>query len=161
MFFWHIGLSISFFRFVFKDFSADLRVLIAGVLFPEFIYIFNTFVKFETEYFLYIGTYPEIGHTLLWAVVTLIFVMIFSKRDTQKRKNGLLFAIGTFFHLLFDFMWLRQEVLFFPLQFDPSPERMPINLSVIFIQEVIGLMYLIPKLNSREKLRRLMKEGVV
>jgi|ETN02SMinimDraft_4_1059925.scaffolds.fasta_scaffold82846_2 hypothetical protein len=161
MFFWHIGLSISFFRFVFKDFSADLRCLIAGVLFPEFIYIFNTFVKINPEYPPYIGAYPEIGHTLFWAVATLIFVMIFSKRDTQRRKNSLLFAIGTFFHLLFDFMWLRQEVLFFPLQFDPSPERMPINLSVLFIQEVIGLSYLIPKLNSKEKVKRFLNEGII
>ncbi len=161
MFFWHIGLSISFFRFVFKDFSADLRWLIAGVLFPEFIYIFNTFVKFEIEYFLFIGTYPEIGHTLLWAVAMLLFIMIFSKRDTQKRKNGLLVVIGTFFHLLFDFMWLRPEVLFFPLQFGPNPQRIPINLSVLFIQEVIGLVYLIPKLNSREKFKRLMSEGLI
>ena len=151
MFFWHIGLSISFFRFVFKDFSADLRCLIVGVLIPEFLNIFNTFGKIN----------PEIGHTLLFAVVGLIFVMIFTKRDTKKRKNLLLVCIGIFFHLLFDFMWLRPEVLFFPLQFDPNSERIPINLSVLFIQEVIGLMYLIPKLNSREKLRRLMKEGIV
>ena len=38
MFFWHIGLSISFFRFVFKDFSADLRCSNCGVLIPEIIY---------------------------------------------------------------------------------------------------------------------------
>ena len=125
--------------------------MIAGVLFPEFIYIFNTFVKIN----------PEIGHTLLWAVATLIFVMIFTKRDTQKRKNALLVAIGVFFHLLFDFMWLRPEVLFFPLQFDPNPERMPINFSVLFIQEVIGLIYLIPKLNSREKFKHLMSQGLI
>ena len=151
MFFWHIGLSISFFRFVFKDFSADLRCLILGVLIPEFLNIFNTFVKIN----------PEIGHTLLFAVAGLIFVMIFTKRDTKKRKNLLLVCIGIFFHLLFDFMWLRPEVLFFPLQFDPNPERIPINLSVLFIQEVIGLVYLIPKLNSREKFKRLMSKGLI
>ncbi len=151
MFFWHIGLSISFFRFVFKDFSADLRCLIVGVLMPEFLYIFNTFVKIN----------PEIGHTLFFPVAGLIFVMILTKRDTNKRKNLLLICIGIFFHLLFDFMWLRPEVLFFPLQFDPNPERMPINISVLFIQEVIGLVYLIPKLNSREKFKRLMSEGLI
>lgn len=151
MFFWHIGLSISFFRFVFKDFSADLRCLIVGVLIPEFLNIFNTFVKIN----------PEIGHTLFFAVAGLIFVMIFTKRDTKKRKNLLLVCIGIFFHLLFDFMWLRPEVLFFPLQFDPNSERIPINLSVLFIQEVIGLVYLIPKLNSKEKFKRLMSEGLI
>ena len=151
MFFWHIGLSISFFRFVFKDFSADLRCLIVGVLIPEFLNIFNTFVKIN----------PEIGHTLFLPVVGLIFVMIFTKRDTKKRKNLLLVCIGIFFHLLFDFMWLRPEVLFFPLQFDPNSERIPINLSVLFIQEVIGLVYLIPKLNSKEKFKRLMSEGLI
>ena len=79
MFFWHIGLSISFFRFVFKDFSADLRCLIVGVLIPEFLNIFNTFVKIN----------PEICHTLLFAVAGLIFVMIFTKRNTKLRRKYL------------------------------------------------------------------------
>ena len=150
MFFWHIGLSISFFRFVFKDFSADLRCLIVGVLIPEFLNIFNTFVKIN----------PEIGHTLLFAVAGLIFVMIFTKRNTKLRRNFLLIAIGVFFHLLFDFMWLRQEILFFPLQFE-NRDTFIFNASTLFIQEVIGLVYLIPKLNSKEKIKRLFNEGVI
>ena len=102
MFFWHIGLSISFFRFVFKDFSADLRCLIVGVLIPEFLNIFNTFVKIN----------PEIGHTLLFAVAGLIFVMIFTKRDTKKRKNLLLVCIGIFFHYYLTLCGLDQKFYF-------------------------------------------------
>ena len=150
MFFWHIGLSISFFRFVFKDFSADLRWLIVGVLIPEFLNIFNTFVKIN----------PEIGHTLLFAVAGLIFVMIFTKRNTKLRRNFLLIAIGVFFHLLFDFMWLRQEILFFPLQFE-NKDTYTFNASTLFIQEVIGLVYLISKLNSKQKIKRLFNEGII
>jgi membrane-bound metal-dependent hydrolase YbcI (DUF457 family) len=153
MFFWHIGLSISFFRFVFKDFTADLRLLIVGVIFPEFIYLSLNLINIS-------GIYPELGHTLLFAIFSLFLVMIFTKRDTQLRRNSLLVSIGIFFHLLFDFMWLKQEVLFFPLQFQDT-ERLTFNIGVLFIQEVIGLTYLIPKLNSQDKLKRFFSEGII
>ena len=153
MFFWHIGLSISFFRYVFKDFTADLRFLIVGVIFPEFIYLSLNLINIS-------GIYPELGHTLLFAIFSLFLVMIFTKRDTQLRRNSLLVSIGIFFHLLFDFMWLRQEVLFFPLQFQDT-ERLTFNIGVLFIQEVIGLTYLIPKLNSQDKLKRFFSEGII
>ena len=153
MFFWHIGLSISFFRYVFKDFSADLRFLIAGVIFPEIIYISLKLLNFSE-------LYSQIGHTLLFAIFLLIFVMIFTKRNTKLRRNFLLIAIGVFFNLLFDFMWLRQEILFFPLQFE-NRDTFIFNGSTLFIQEVIGLVYLIPKLNSKEKIKRLLNEGVI
>ena len=97
MFFWHIGLSISFFRYVFKDFSADLRFLITGVILPEIIYISLKLMNFSE-------LYSQIGHTLLFAIFLLIFVMIFTKRNTKLRRNFLLIAIGVFFHLLFDVM---------------------------------------------------------
>ena len=153
MFFWHIGLSISFFRYVFKDFSADLRFLITGVILPEIIYISLKLMNFSE-------LYSQIGHTLLFAIFLLIFVMIFTKRNTKLRRNFLLIAIGGFFHLLFDFMWLRQEILFFPLQFE-NRDTFIFNASTLFIQEVIGLVYLIPKLNSKEKIKRLFNEGVI
>ena len=153
MFFWHIGLSISFFRYVFKDFSADLRYLITGVILPEIIYISLNLMNFSE-------IYSQIGHTLLFAILSLIFVMILTKRDTQLRRNFLLIVIGVFFHLLFDFMWLRQQILFFPLQFEEK-ETFIFNASTLFIQEVIGLVYLIPKLNSKEKIKRLFNEGVI
>ena len=153
MFFWHIGLSISFFRYVFKDFSADLRFLIIGVILPEIIYISLKLMNFSE-------LYSQIGHTLLFAIFLLIFVMIFTKRNTKLRRNFLLIAIGAFFHLLFDFMWLRQEILFFPLQFE-NRDTFIFNASTLFIQEVIGLVYLIPKLNSKEKIKRLFNEGVI
>ena len=153
MFFWHIGLSISFFRYVFKDFSADLRYLIAGVILPEIIYISLNLMNFSE-------IYSQIGHTLLFAILSLIFVMILTKRDTKLRRNFLLIVIGVFFHLLFDFMWLRQQVLFFPLQFEEK-DTFIFDASTLFIQEVIGLVYLIPKLNSKEKIKRLFNEGVI
>tara|TARA_B100001250_G_scaffold242356_1_gene208267 strand:- start:315 stop:776 length:462 start_codon:yes stop_codon:yes gene_type:complete len=153
MFFWHIGLSISFFRYVFKDFTADLRFLIVGIIIPEIIYLSLNLINIS-------GIYPELGHTLLFAIFSLFLVMIFTKRDTQLRRNSLLVSIGIFFHLLFDFMWLRQEVLFFPLQFQDT-ERLTFNIGVLFIQEVIGLTYLIPKLNSQDKLKRFLSEGII
>jgi len=153
MFFWHIGLSISFFRYVFKDFTTDFRFLIVGVIFPEIIYLSLNLINIS-------GIYPELGHTLLFAIFSLFFVMIFTKRDTQLRRNSLLVSIGIFFHLLFDFMWLRQEVLFFPLEFQDT-ERLTFNIGVLFIQEVIGLTYLIPKLNSQDKLKRFLSEGII
>ena len=86
--------------------------------------------------------------------------MIFTKRNTKLRRNFLLIAIGVFFHLLFDFMWLRQEILFFPLQFE-NKDTYTFNASTLFIQEVIGLVYLISKLNSKEKIKRLFNQGII
>ena len=120
---------------------------------PEIIYISLKLMNFSE-------LYSQIGHTLLFAIFLLIFVMIFTKRNTKLRRNFLLIAIGVFFHLLFDFMWLRQEILFFPLQFE-NRETFIFNASTLFIQEVIGLVYLIPKLNSKEKIKRLFNEGVI
>ncbi|MFL2694150.1 MAG: metal-dependent hydrolase [Candidatus Actinomarina sp.] len=120
---------------------------------PEIIYISLNLMNFSE-------IYSQIGHTLLFAILSLIFVMILTKRDTQLRRNFLLIVIGVFFHLLFDFMWLRQQILFFPLQFEEK-ETFIFNASTLFIQEVIGLVYLIPKLNSKEKIKRLFNDGVI
>ena len=92
MFFWHIGLSISFFRYVFKDFSADLRFLITGVILPEIIYISLKLMNFSE-------LYSQIGHTLLFAIFLLIFVMIFTKRNTKLRRNFLLISILSLIHI--------------------------------------------------------------
>ena len=120
---------------------------------PEIIYISLNLMNFSE-------LYSQMGHTLLFAIFSLIFVMIFTKRNTKLRRNFLLIAIGVFFHLLFDFMWLRQEVLFFPLQFEDK-DTFIFNASTLFIQEFIGLVYLIPKLNSKEKIKRLFNDGVI
>ena len=138
---------------IFDDFLILLRFLITGVILPEIIYISLKLMNFSE-------LYSQIGHTLLFAIFLLIFVMIFTKRNTKLRRNFLLIAIGVFFHLLFDFMWLRQEILFFPLQFE-NRDTFIFNASTLFIQEVIGLVYLIPKLNSKEKIKRLFNEGVI
>ena len=106
MFFWHIGLSISFFRYVFKDFSADLRFLIAGVIFPEIIYISLKLLNFSE-------LYSQIGHTLLFAIFSLIFVMIFTKRNTKLRRNFLLIAIGVFFTCYLILCGLGRKSYFF------------------------------------------------
>ena len=106
MFFWHIGLSISFFRYVFKDFSADLRFLITGVILPEIIYISLKLMNFSE-------LYSQIGHTLLFAIFLLIFVMIFTKRNTKLRRNFLLIAIGVFFTYYLILCGLGRKSYFF------------------------------------------------
>ena len=42
MLFWHVGFSIFIFRYVYKDYEADLRYLAGGALLPDFVdFLFN------------------------------------------------------------------------------------------------------------------------
>ena len=44
MLFWHVGFSIFIFRYVYKDYEADLRYLAGGALLPDFVdFLFNLF----------------------------------------------------------------------------------------------------------------------
>ena len=80
MLFWHVGFSIFIFRYVYKDYEADLRYLAGGALLPDFVdFLFNLFglrIAFNQP-----------GHTLIFAISAMILVMIITRRKTQYRKN--------------------------------------------------------------------------
>ena len=93
MFFWHIGLSISFFRYVFKDFSADLRFLITGVILPEIIYISLKLMNFSE-------LYSQIGHTLLFAIFFINFCNDIYKEKYKIKEKFFTYCNRRFFSLI-------------------------------------------------------------
>ena len=107
MIFWHLGVTLFLFVWIFKDKNADLRFLLIGSLLPDIIdktlYLFS-FTNNSRTY----------GHTLLFAVLSLFAIMIITNRENPKRKSYLLIPIALLFHLVLDEMWMFSETLFWP-----------------------------------------------
>ena len=95
MIFWHIGLTLFLFVWIFKDKNADLRFLLIGSLLPDIIdktlYLFS-FTNNSRTY----------GHTLLFAVFSLFAIMIITNRENPKRKSYLLIPKALLIHLVLD-----------------------------------------------------------
>lgn len=153
MIFWHMGLTLFLFLWIFKDKTADLRYLLLGSLLPDII-----------DKFLYLVTITDnsrtYGHTLLFAVGTLFLIMIVTNRNSTNRKSCLLVPIALLFHLLLDEMWMFKETLFWPI-FDGLFSQqlssanslfelfiISINKAEVLIKELIGLVCLFFVLNE-------------
>jgi hypothetical protein len=102
-----------------------------------------------TEYF---ETGRIYAHTLLFAVVILLAVMVLTRRGSAARKRWMALPIGVFFHLLLD-MPLDSETLWWPvlgLEFPSFAKGAFVDLVVYLLrspwvvaQELLGLGYLI------------------
>ncbi len=148
---WTSGISVFLFRYIFKDFRADLRFVIIGsfspVLIDKFLFVFK------------VTQNPiSIGHSLFLTIGLLFVLMIFTKKNTQFRSNALLFTIGSFFYLILSFTWLNQEIFLYPL-FIRSEELFQMSTPVKLILNLIGGVYLIFKIKNIKSLKYFLKEG--
>lgn len=148
---WTSGISVFLFRYIFKDFRADLRFVIIGsfspVLIDKFLFVFK------------VTQNPiSIGHSLFLTIGLLFVLMIFTKKNTQFRSNALLFTIGSFFYLILSFTWLNQEIFLYPL-FIRSEELFQMSTPVKLILNLIGGVYLIYKIKNIKSLKYFLKEG--
>lgn len=148
---WTSGISVFLFRYIFKDFRADLRFVIIGsfspVLIDKFLFVFK------------VTQNPiSIGHSLFLTNGLLFVLMIFTKKNTQFRSNALLFTIGSFFYLILSFTWLNQEIFLYPL-FIRSEELFQMSTPVKLILNLIGGVYLIFKIKNIKSLKYFLKEG--
>lgn len=148
---WTSGISVFLFRYIFKDFRADLRFVIIGsfspVLIDKFLFVFK------------VTHNPiSIGHSLFLTIGLLFVLMIFTKKNTQFRSNALLFTIGSFFYLILSFTWLNQEIFLYPL-FIRSEELFQMSTPVKLILNLIGGVYLIFKIKNIKSLKYFLKEG--
>ena len=158
MIFWHIGLTLFLFVWIFKDKNADLRFLLIGSLLPDIIdktlYLFS-FTNNSRTY----------GHTLLFAVFSLFAIMIITNRENPKRKSYLLIPIALLFHLVLDEMWMFSETLFWPSfngLFSASNSSanslvelflISINKTEVIIKEITGMFFLFISLNQNMNFR--------
>lgn len=108
MLLWHIGVSVAFIRYAFRDPNMDLRFLAAGAVLadvtdlPIGIFLWPTF-----------ETARLVGHSMLFATAALVLVAVFTRRGPV-RKQWTLLAVGLLLHLALDAMWRSPETLWWP-----------------------------------------------
>ena len=152
MIIWTATISIFLFRYIFKDFNADLRYIIFGSFFPI---IFDRIL-----YFLNISeNLISIGHSLFVTIVLLFSLMIITRRHSTLRSNSLLFSIGSFLYLALSFTWLNQEIFLYPI-FTGTDNLFEVPLFVKVILNFIGLGYFFYKIKNLDQLKYFFKEGI-
>lgn len=162
MILWHLGGSLFLARWVFRDPTMDLRVLLLGAVLPDLIDKPIGSILF-TDHF---DTGRIYAHTLLFAVMVLAGVMAITRRGTTARRRWMALPIGVFLHLLLD-MPLEAELLWWPVlgtEFPAFAEGAFVDLIAYLLkspwvvaQELVGLGYLVflyRKLNLSESSRR-------
>jgi len=109
MLFWHVGATIAFTRYAFRDEAMDLRFLAFGAILPDLI---DTPIGFA-----FWSTFRSVrlaSHTLLLVTVLLVAVMVATRRG-RPRKRWMPLAVGVLIHLVLDGMWRSPETLWWPL----------------------------------------------
>ena len=153
MIIWTSSISIFLFRYIFKDFKADLRYIILGSFFPilldRSLFLMNLY-----------KTPISIGHSLFLTIGLLFTFMIFTKRNSNLRNKSLLFSIGSFFYLVLSFTWLNQEIFLYPI-FTGTDNLFEVPLFVKVILNFIGLGYFFYKIKNLDQLKHFFKEGKI
>ncbi|MFV1971040.1 MAG: metal-dependent hydrolase [Acidimicrobiia bacterium] len=108
MLFWHLGATIAFVRYAFRDQAMDLRFLALGALLPDLI---------DTPIGALMWTSwqaPRLwSHSLAFGSVLMVGVLVATRRGTR-RKKWMLLAVGVVMHLALDAMWADPQTLWWP-----------------------------------------------
>lgn len=148
---WTSTISIFLFRYIFKDFKADLRYIILGSFFP----ILLDRSLFLTNLY---NNPISIGHSLFVTIGLLFTLMIVTKRNSNLRNKSLLISIGSFFYLALSFTWLNQEIFLYPI-FTGTDDLFEVPVFIKIILNFIGLGYFINKIKNLDQLKYFLKEG--
>lgn len=108
MLFWHVGATIGFTRYAFRDEAMDLRFLALGAILPDLIdspvgLVF--WAQFQSV--------RLAAHSLMFAALLLAAVMVATRRG-RPRKRWMPVAIGVLLHLVLDGMWRFPSTLWWP-----------------------------------------------
>jgi hypothetical protein len=146
MLFWHVGATIALARYAFRDDRMDLRMLALGAILPDLIDTPIGLVFYDR-----LGSVRLVSHGLIIAA-TIMVVVVLATRRGRPRKRWMPLAIGIFFHILLDALWLDPETLWWPLLgwgFSPAgPETVSAYLESlarnwwVWLGELAGLAYL-------------------
>ena len=151
MIIWTSSISIFLFRYIFKDYSADLRFIILGSLYPLIFdsLSYNFGISNKTQF---------IGHSLLFNVSLFFLIMIITKRGSRIRSNALLFSIGAFLYLVLSFTWTNQSIFLYPF-FENEQNFIVLSSQIEIVLNLIGILYLIIKFKNFENLKLFLKNG--
>ena len=146
---WASFISIFLFRYIFKDYKADMRYLLLGTLFPRILDLILNITD----------NYQFIGHSLFFSIILFFLIMISTNRNTIFRKNSLLACIGMFFYLFLSFTWLNQSIFLYPL-FSDSNSNFLLSRNVEIILSIIGVVYFLFKIKNLTNLKYFLKSGL-
>ena len=151
MIIWTSSISIFLFRYIFKDYAADLRFIIIGSLYPLILdsLSYNFGISNKTQF---------LGHSLLFNVSLFFLIMIITKRGSKIRSNALLFSIGSFLYLVLSFTWTNQSIFLYPF-FENQQNFIVLSSQIEIVLNVIGILYLIIKFKNFENLKLFLKNG--
>jgi len=145
--FWHVGATVSFVRYAFRDAAMDLRFLALGAVLPDLIDTPIAAAMWSS------WQAPRlVAHSLLFGSAAMVLVLVITRRGTR-RKQGMLVAVGVLMHLTLDGMWADPETLWWPFlgwEFTRSVSASMAGYALtvisnpwIWVGEVIGLGYLV------------------
>lgn len=153
---WFAGLSLVLAWNVFRDPALDHRLVVLGALLPDLV---------EAPF----GRAGPL-HSLAGAVAVLAAIMAVTVGRRHLRRRLLALAIGLFFHLVLDGIWMTPQVFWWPLEglgfgdvaVPVSDRALPITLAM----EVAGLASLVWAwirfgLNDPDRRRLFLRDGRV
>ena len=151
MIIWTSSISIFLFRYIFKDYAADLRFIIIGSLYPLILdsLSYNFGISNKTQF---------LGHSLLFNVSLFFLIMIITKRGSKIRSNALLFSIGAFLYLVLSFTWTNQSIFLYPF-FENEQNFIILSSQIEIVLNLIVILYLIIKFKNFENLKLFLKNG--
>ena len=151
MIIWTSSISIFLFRYIFKDYAADLRFIIIGSLYPLILdsLSYNFGISNKTQF---------LGHSLLFNVSLFFLIMIITKRGSKIRSNALLLSIGAFLYLVLSFTWTNQSIFLYPF-FENEQNFIVLSSQIEIVLNLIGILYLIIKFKNFENLKLFLKNG--
>lgn len=121
MLFWHLGLTLWLFRWIFRDPKVDVRFLLLGALVPDVIDMPIGTILLAGRY----STSELWAHSLLAAAVYMAIVLLTTRRG-RRRRAWMALGVGWLFHLLIDGMWFNEDVFLWPfLGLDLPSGRQP------------------------------------
>lgn len=108
MIFWHVGATVAFIRYAFRDPKMDLRFLALGALLSDIIDTPIGAMMWTT------WQAPRlISHSFVFSATLLTVVLLVTRRG-DRRKRWMLLSVGVLMHLALDGMWSTPETLWWP-----------------------------------------------
>jgi len=108
MLLWHLGATIAFTRYAFRDERMDLRFLMLGAIVADLIDTPIGFLFWDQFH-----NVRLVAHSLLFGA-SLMVVVVLATRRGRPRKQWMPVAIGVLMHLFLDAMWQEPNTLWWP-----------------------------------------------
>ena len=108
MLFWHVGATVAFVRYAFRDEAMDLRYLALGAILPDLIDTPMALMMWSS------WQAPRlVTHSILFGSMAMVAVLVMTRRG-PRRQQWMLVAVGILMHLGLDAMWADPNTLWWP-----------------------------------------------